>query len=273
MGIYDRDYYREAPRRQSLSFSMLSVTTWLIIINIAVFILDSILQQHYASQSLLQQHGELYRHLPSQLRQALLQNSLQNTPKPMETWGSFSMTKAINELQVWRFITFQFLHANLTHLFSNMLSLFIFGPIVESFFGSRRYLIFYLLCGVAGAACYLLLLAVHILAGADVPLIGASAGIFGVLVAGAVLAPNAKILLLFPPIPIKLKYLALALVGWATYVALNNGSNAGGQAAHLGGAALGFLLIRYPQILAPFAARRKAEIRMGYHDWSKDMNR
>ena len=49
--------------------------------------------------------------------------------------------------------------------------------------------------------------------------------------------PNAKILLLIPPIPIKLKYLALILVGWATYVALHNGTNAGGQAAHLGGAA------------------------------------
>jgi membrane associated rhomboid family serine protease len=267
MGIYDRDYYREPPRRR-FTFSMLSVTTWLIIINVAVFILDSILQHQHATNVLRQLYGDNYRYLPREARD----HFLSQIARPLEMWGYFSMTKAVNELQVWRFITFQFLHANLEHLFSNMLSLFIFGPIVESYFGSRRYLIFYLLCGVAGAASYLLLLAVHILAGANVPLVGASAGIFGVLVAGAVLAPNATILLLFPPIPIKLKYLALALVGWATYVALNNGSNAGGQAAHLGGAALGFLLIRYPKLLSPFAQRRKPA-RMSLNDWTRDMNR
>jgi membrane associated rhomboid family serine protease len=267
MGIYDRDYYREPPRRQSLSFSMLSVTTWLIIINIAVFIIDSILQQHRISE-VLRQYPPPFRYNSNLRRELLLRIS-----GPLEEWGHFSMTAAVNQLQIWRFVTFQFLHANLGHIFSNMLSLFIFGPIVEHYFGSRRYLIFYLLCGIAGAGSYLLLLSVHILIGANTPLVGASAGIFGVLVAGAVLAPNATIFLLFPPIPLKLKYLALILVGWATYVALQNGPNAGGQAAHLGGAALGFLLIRYPQILAPFTARRKAKIRMGYHDWSKDMNR
>jgi membrane associated rhomboid family serine protease len=265
MGIYDRDYYREPPRRSVFaSFSMVSVTTWLIIINVAVFIIDSVLFQ----QS-LRAFGPGAVRVPPQLRwyYGLPQSG------PLEAWGYFSMTKAIGQLQVWRFITFQFLHADTSHIFSNMLSLFIFGPIVESYFGRLRYLIFYLLCGVAGAGCYLLLLSVHILKGADMPLVGASAGIFGVLVAGAVLLPNAKILLLIPPIPIKLKYLALILVGWATYVAFNNKSNAGGQAAHLGGAALGFLLIRYPKLLSAFTFRRKANMRMGFHDWSKDMNR
>ena len=69
------------------------------------------------------------------------------------------------------FITFQFLHADTSHIFSNMLSLFFFGPIVESYFGRLRYIVFYLLCGVAGAGCYLLLLAMHILKGADAPLV------------------------------------------------------------------------------------------------------
>jgi len=270
MGIYDRDYYREPPRRSVFaSFSMVSVTTWLIIINVAVFLIDSILQQQHVTNLLREAFGDSYRNLPPGFRETLLKR----VPKPIEEWGYFSMTKAVSELQIWRFITFQFLHADTSHIFSNMLSLFFFGPIVESYFGRLRYIVFYLLCGVAGAGCYLLLLAMHILKGADVPLVGASAGIFGVLVAGAVLMPNAKILLLIPPIPIKLKYLALILVGWATYVALHNGTNAGGQAAHLGGAALGFLLIRYPKLLSPFAFRRKANIRMGFPDWSKDMNR
>ena len=247
---------------------MWSITTWLIVINIAVFLIDSYLQQQRVSD-VLREAGEQVRRVPPGIRQSVSRQIV----GPLEQWGYFSMTKAITELQLWRFITFQFLHADLGHLFSNMLSLFLFGPIVESYFGYRRYLAFYLLCGIAGAASYLLLLAVHILAGASVPLVGASAGIFGVLVAGAVLAPNVTILLMFPPIPIKLKYLALILVGWATYVALNNGTNAGGQAAHLGGAALGYAFIRYPQLLGPFAARRKAKARMSFSDWSKDMNR
>jgi membrane associated rhomboid family serine protease len=270
MGIYDRDYYRQPPRRGGFaSFSMWSVTTWLIVINVAVFIIDSILRQQAANGVLRETVGDSFGRLPPAVRDYLTRGVV----RPLEAWGYFSMTKAVSEGQVWRFLTFQFLHADLGHLFSNMLSLYLFGPIMESYFGARRYLTFYLLCGMAGAASYLLLLAVHILSGADVPLVGASAGIFGVLVAGAVLAPNVTILLLFPPIPIKLKYLALILVGWATYVALNNGSNAGGQAAHLGGAALGFALIRYPQLLSPLVYRRRMKARRQFADWSKETNR
>jgi membrane associated rhomboid family serine protease len=169
------------------------------------------------------------------------------------------------------------------HLLLNMVGLFLFAPIVESYLGARRYLIFYLLCGCSGAFVYLLLYYLGVLGGpvaAVAPLVGASAGIYGVLVAAAVIAPDLTVVLLFPPIPIQLKYLALIMVGIAGYVAFTQGnvykSNAGGQAAHLGGAALGFLLIRFPQVLNPFGARktaRRARRRSNSKDWSKDMNR
>lgn len=258
MGIYDRDYYRDSPPRGGFGmFSLLSVNGWLIIVNVAVFLLD-MLTQGYVQDDV----GRIYR------------------VRPVEALGYFSKTMAIDHLQLWRFVSFQFLHANLGHIFANMLSLYLFGPIVENYLGRRRYLGFYLLCGCSGAFAYLLLLMIGVLHGANVPLVGASAGIFGVLVAGAILAPDVTIMLLFPPIPMRLKYMALILVAWAAYTAFTNGSNAGGQAAHLGGAFLGFLLIRYPHSL-DFLERwggrayrlRTRGRRAPSTDWSRNFDR
>lgn len=220
MGFADRPYARQSSARPDLvgAMRMWSVTTWLIVINIAVYVVDRV-------------------------SDGLLAN-----------WGYFSAAAAIDNLQLWRFITFQFLHANISHIFFNMLALYFFGPMIEGYLGSRRYLAFYLLCGMAGAVMYLLLWGLGVLhEGAQTPLIGASAGIFGILVAAARIAPNTTVMLLFPPIPIKLKVLAWVMLGIAVVVVFSNGSNAGGEAAHLGGAALGAVLIMQPQWLNAFS--------------------
>ena len=185
---------------------------------------------------------------------------------PLKRWGFFSTTTAIIGLnaqgnlvgaQFWRFITFQFLHADFWHVFMNMFGLWIFGPLVERQLGRKRFLAFYLLCGIFGAFLYLMLNftgvvlssygmdAVPFLLPNDphVPLIGASAGVFGVLFAGAYLAPNMTVLLFFL-IPIRLVTLAYGLVIFALLTLWTNGSNAGGEAAHLGGALAGFYFIR-----------------------------
>lgn len=259
MGIYDRDYYREPTRQRRFgNFSKGSVTTWIIAINVLVFVIDAILRHHMPQQ---------YVYSPSDHRLYLVNPGM----GPLESGGYFSVTKAITEHQLWRFLTFQFLHANIVHLFSNMLGLYFFGPIVERYFGARRYIAFYLFCGCSGALSYMLLLAVGMLHGADVPLVGASAGIFGVLIAGAMIAPNITVLLLFPPIPIKFKYLALILVAWATYIAVTNGDNAGGQAAHLGGAVLGFIFMRFPILLRPFAFGSRSRAKAS--TWSNNFDR
>jgi membrane associated rhomboid family serine protease len=219
MGFADRDYSRQPYGQTTVvgAMRMWSITTWLIVINIAVYVADNISGHRLAE------------------------------------WGYFSASTAIYSLQFWRFITFQFLHANFSHIFFNMLSLYFFGPMVENYLGSRRYLAFYLLCGIAGALFYLILWQLGILISSpDAPLIGASAGIFGILIAGARIAPNATVMLLFPPIPMRLKVMAWILLGIALYTVLANGSNAGGQAAHLGGAALGALLIWKPHSLDIF---------------------
>ena len=77
---------------------------------------------------------------------------------PLEEWGYFSVEKAIFRGQVWRFITFQFLHASLPHLLFNMFALYMFGMLVEQYLGRRRFLAFYLISGVGGAVMYLILM-------------------------------------------------------------------------------------------------------------------
>ena len=239
MGWQDRDYSREPAAVQGIRFRGRSFVFWLILINIVVFILDPILARAVGTFMFVAQDGE-----------PLLQL------KPLAAWGHFSASTAISGLQIWRFITFQFLHGGIYHLLFNMLALFFFGPMIESYLGSRRFLAFYLLCGVSGAVMYLLLLVMGVVVGANwIPLIGASAGIFGVLIAGARIAPNTTVMLLFPPIPMRLKTLAWIMVGIGAYTVLFGGNNAGGEAGHLGGAVLGFWLIRQPHLLN-FAARR-----------------
>ena len=192
----------------------------------------------------------------------------------LKRWGFFSTSTAIvgvnaqgglEGAQLWRFISFQFLHANFWHVFMNMFGLWIFGPLVERQLGRKRFLAFYLLCGIIGGLLYLLLnVAGGVLADygmnsvpfllpndPHLPLVGASAGVFGVLFAGAYLAPNMTVLLFFV-IPMRLVTLAYGLVILAVFTLWTNGENAGGEAAHLGGAAAGFYFIRHQQHLHGF---------------------
>ncbi len=128
---------------------------------------------------------------------------------------------ALGHLQLWRFLTFQFLHANLNHILFNMISLFFFGPLIETYLGSRRYLAFYLLCGVAGPLTYMRPVGrPPARRPPGTPLVGASAGIFGVLIAGAMVAPNTEVLI-WGILPVKLKTFAWVLLAVAVYTVLH----------------------------------------------------
>jgi len=179
----------------------------------------------------------------------------------------FSTARGFLKLEVWRFIGFQFLHGGLMHILFNMVCLYFFGPLVEGRLGSKRYLAFYLLCGIFGALMFLLLnlggYALQLRLGSHVaipgllfdspftPLIGASAGVFGVLMAGAYIVPNATVLLFFI-LPMRLATLAYAMVAFALFMVIVGGHNAGGEAGHLGGAIAGFYFIRHPHHLHGF---------------------
>lgn len=220
MPSYERDYYREESRGGGFlagRFSKYSAVTWLIVINFVVWFWDTIFGQSARADWLaLGQH--FY----------------------------FSFDKAVSGLQIWRWFTFQFIHGDFFHLVFNLIGLFFFGPLMEQWWGTRRFIVFYLLCGVSGAATYLLLAFVPGLLpfGTGAALIGASGGVFGILVGCAVLYPHQRVMLLFPPIPMSMRTLALIFLAIAALKVIVGHMNAGGEAAHLGGALLGFVLVK-----------------------------
>ncbi len=228
MGIHDREYARPARARKSFGGQKRknwSVTTWLIVICAAFYFIDPFINH------------------------------------VLEYWLYMSTDHAIWGLQYWRLIGFQFLHANFQHLLFNMIGLFFFGPLVEQYLGGKRFLAFYLLCGIFGAVLYLILnLGGYIFDDSipgllfndtATPLVGASAGVFGILLAGAFLAPNVKVLVFFI-IPMRLSTMAYLLVVVALFTVIFGKNNAGGEAAHLGGAAAGWYFIRHPHHLNGF---------------------
>ena len=293
MGIYDRDYYRQSlPRGGFGTFSAWSVTTWLIVLNVGIFLLDGVLRRaaeppDQPAAYVVDDGDGGYEVRPHRARRAA--SPWMPEMGPLERAGYFSVDKAVYHGQVWRAITCQFLHASPIHLFGNMLALFLFGPIVEAHYGARRYLAFYLLCGLAGVACYLLMAATHVLVhDPATPLIGASAGIFGLLVAAAMIAPDVRVYVYWG-IPVTIRWLAIGGMALAAYTVFTYGgmgiNNAGGEAAHFGGGALGFLLMKNQHWLDPFApgrpslsargpaGRRRRRAGLFQKDWSKDLNR
>lgn len=213
MGIADRDYHRQDRRDGAGFFSQVTpVVKWLLILNLGIYFLDLMLEG-----------------------------------KPLRQFGAFSIQSALFEGRIWEFVTFQFLHGSLGHVFFNCIGLFFFGPWMERWWGSGKFLIFYLLCGAAGAAFFTLLAMLELVPGGY--LVGASAGFFGILIGVAVIAPDLRVTLLFPPIELSIRQLAIGLLAIAAGTILFKFGNEGGEAGHLGGAILGFLLVRYPQLL------------------------
>ncbi|MGQ0629076.1 MAG: rhomboid family intramembrane serine protease [Phycisphaerales bacterium] len=184
----------------------------------------------------------------------------------VDGWGHFSTARGFFGWEVWRFVTFQFLHANITHLIFNMLGLWFVGGMVERYLGSKRYAAFYLVCGIFGAVMYLLLNTLGTLMQAwapgirvpgllfdntHTPLVGASAGIFGVLMAAATVAPLA-IVDVFGVIPLKMRTAVYLFTGIAIFNLVRDSANAGGEAAHVGGALAGYYFIRRTYLLRDF---------------------
>ncbi len=168
---------------------------------------------------------------------------------PFTWYGNFNILQGINGFQFWRLVTYQFLHANPLHLGMNLMALYIFGPIVEKWWGPRRFLAFYLLCGACGAwLMALFAFNPEFVNAGEAWLVGASGSIFGVLVAAAMLYPKDEIKLLIPPMWVTTRKLALVFIALSV-VAMLLDFNFGGNAAHLGGAFFGFVLVRRPWAL------------------------
>ena len=156
---------------------------------------------------------------------------------------------AVRSLFVWQLFTYMFLHGGITHLLFNMLTLWFFGTQLERDWGTRRFLKYYFLCGIAAGVC---VLAANMAVGDWVrPTIGASGAIFGVLVAFGVLYPNQTVLMNFL-FPIKAKYMVMIYA--AIELLMTFGPNTGvSTIAHLGGMAFGYVYLkgRLPRIKLP----------------------
>jgi membrane associated rhomboid family serine protease len=143
----------------------------------------------------------------------------------------------------WQIVSYAFLHGGATHLLFNMFALYMFGPDIERLLGSKRFLVYYLVCVVAAALAQLLVL--HLLGNPPVPTVGASGGIFGLLLAFGMAWPRRKLMLVFPPIPMP-AWLFVTLYGLLELYLGLTGSNAGvAHFAHLGGMFGGLALIFY----------------------------
>ncbi len=155
----------------------------------------------------------------------------------------------------WQLVTYQFMHANFTHLLYNMFGLWMFGMEVEHVWGSRRFLGFYLLCGVAAGVSQLILAplleptSVISITGAGIPTVGASGAVYAVLVAFAMMFPDRYIFVYFL-LPIKAKYLIVALIAFGIFSIGDQSAVA--NLAHLGGAAAGFVYVVYLSRRFPF---------------------
>jgi membrane associated rhomboid family serine protease len=148
---------------------------------------------------------------------------------------------AEGKFHVWQLLTYAFLHGSGLHLFFNMFALYMFGSEIERVFGAWRYLEYYLVAVVTAAATQLVVVE---LTGGAYPSIGASGGVFGLLLAYGVLFPRNMLMLVFPPVPMR-AWLFVTLYG-ALELYLGVTGTQGGVAhfAHLGGMLGGWLLLR-----------------------------
>lgn len=157
----------------------------------------------------------------------------------------------------WQILTHMFMHGGFWHIFFNMYSLLMFGSILERSLGPKKYLVFYFVTGLGAVALHTgvewLQARVFIANGIAqayqqllvTPTLGASGAIYGVLIGFAMLYPQARLMLIFPPIPVKAKWLVIIFAAIELFSGINGIQDGVAHFAHLGGMLFGWLLIRW----------------------------
>lgn len=212
--------YRIYPKKRKNILSGLSINTWIISINVILFVLLSILFRN----------------------QLFIENGF--------VWGNIALSLGnIQALKLWTFLTSMFMHGGFFHLFVNMISLFFIGSLIEKMLGPKRYLSFYLISGLIAGGFYIL--AEFLFSANPLPAVGASGALFGLVGLLVLLTPNLPVYVMFIPIPIKIKYAAIGLLAALWIISATTGLGIG-NTAHLGGliAGLGYGLYlknKFPQ--------------------------
>lgn len=140
-------------------------------------------------------------------------------------------------------ITYQFLHGGFLHLIFNMLALVSILPSVEDYLDSKKFLIYYLICGIFAG------LFNTFMTGSTIPMVGASGSIWGMIVMFAILFPNTEMSLFLLPIGIKAKWLILGLAAIELMLGLNGVADGVAHLAHIGGGIMGLILLGYEKYI------------------------
>lgn len=159
--------------------------------------------------------------------------------------GSFLGLVPVPDFQVWQLVSYAFLHGSFLHLFVNMFAMWMFGTRIEHLWGSRLFAVYYFVCVTGAGLVQLVVASLAVAETGAYPTIGASGGVFGVLLAFGMMFPNQRIMLLFPPIPMPAKWFVILYGAFELYAGMTGTMAGVAHFAHLGGMLFGFLLIQY----------------------------
>jgi membrane associated rhomboid family serine protease len=155
--------------------------------------------------------------------------------------------------QPWQIVTYSFVHGSLLHLFVNMFALYMFGSELERVFGRKRYVNLYFASVIAAAASQLVVQAYS--GGAPYPTVGASGGVFGLLLGYAIYFPNRMVMLIFPPIPMRARVFVILYGTLELYLGVTGTQSGVAHFAHLGGMLGAWLIIQNWRARWPFRKR------------------
>ena len=161
---------------------------------------------------------------------------------PVDEWfalwppGSFE-----SRFQVWQLLTYSFLHASTMHIVFNMLGLYTFGADLERLFGSRFFALYYLASVLSAGILHLVITAW--MGGPPVPTVGASGGVYGLLLAYGLYFPHRQLMLIFPPIPMKARTFVIVFAVLELFFGVTGTAKGVAHFAHLGGMLGGFLML------------------------------
>jgi len=164
---------------------------------------------------------------------------------PLGSSGTTVFMQAAPPFQLWQLVSYSFLHGSVMHLLLNMYALWLFGTRMENVWGSKSFTLYYFVCVIGAGLVQLFVATQGAREGAIYPTIGASGGVFGVLLGFGLTFPNERLMLIFPPVVLQAKWFVL-IYGIIELWAGVTGTEAGvAHFAHLGGMLFGFLLLLY----------------------------
>ena len=175
---------------------------------------------------------------------------LMESSVPLDAFALWPPGSFESKFQPWQLVTYAFLHGGFTHIFFNMLALYMFGGEIERLFGSRFYLLYYFGCVVSAALVHLVI--TSWMGVPPVPMVGASGGVYGLLLAFGLYFPHRRILLLFPPIPLPARVFVFGFAALELVFGITQTAAGVAHFAHLGGMLGGFVMIQYRRGRFPF---------------------